>query len=525
MGVARPFCVSSSPAGACLGVCRNVVVNSALTRIQHPCAQRVAHHGRIRCFRRNRELRGLRTALVGSQRVRKWRQDGGVRGAVTVRALEGGSDDDTKGSGLNGDFESEEKAEEAEEEEKRASRENVSNSASKFKQSFIRGTSRYYRELLNVTKEAGVDVEELAGRATSRFQALKEKTEEKTAEVVREIQGRLEAGKEQGSKAVETVRYVYWPQFVAWNRWELWKDIKLWDAQRAGAMVLYALLLGASVRGGYNLVTTPHVSKATARKLAEDYMESIIPEPTERNLRKLKKGLWREQMPEGFRAQKFVKGPDGEYKRDPSYVGENAWADDEDDDDETLEQIIESGGLTEEEKAELQELIEENNRARGLTDARVGTSDVADGVETNARVRGTDKLDGDVATPTSSDIPKEGSESPNNAPKKNWQERLMEWEKLIQREKLQDIKDDQTSKYKALLNHREIEVNFTEEQAEKELQSYKQPAFWVARRWWKYRPKLPYLYFLAKVENLEVTYFFKALTVFKQMKFVLYCPM
>jgi hypothetical protein len=53
-----------------------------------------------------------------------------------------------------------------------------------------------------------------------------------------------------------------------------------------GAMVLYALLLGASVRGGYNLVTIPHVSKATARKLAEDYMESIIPEPTERNLRK-----------------------------------------------------------------------------------------------------------------------------------------------------------------------------------------------------------------------------------------------
>jgi len=95
-------------------------------------------------------------------------------------------------------------------------------------------------------------------------------------------------------------------------------------------------------------------------------------------------------MPEGFRAQKFVKGPDGEYKRDPSYVGENAWADDEDDDDETLEQIIESGGLTEEEKAELQELIEENNRARGLTEARVGTSDVADGVETNARVGGTD---------------------------------------------------------------------------------------------------------------------------------------
>jgi len=51
-------------------------------------------------------------------------------------------------------------------------------------------------------------------------------------------------------------------------------------------MVLYALLLGASVRGGYNLVTIPHVSKATARKLAEDYMESIIPEPTEQNLRK-----------------------------------------------------------------------------------------------------------------------------------------------------------------------------------------------------------------------------------------------
>lgn len=85
--------------------------------------------------------------------------------------------------------------------------------------------------------------------------------------------------------------------------------------------------------------------------------------------------MWRDQMPEGFRAQKYVAGPDGEFKRDPSYVGENAWAE-SDDEEETVEQIVEEAGLTEEEKAELAELIAENRAERGLDPA--GTSATAE---------------------------------------------------------------------------------------------------------------------------------------------------
>ena len=80
---------------------------------------------------------------------------------------------------------------------------------------------------------------------------------------------------------------------------------------------------------------------------------------------RLKKGLWREQMPEDFLAQKWVAGPDGEYKRDPTYVGENAWAE-SDDEGESVEKIAEEGGLTEEEKAELDEIINMTRAHRGL---------------------------------------------------------------------------------------------------------------------------------------------------------------
>lgn len=78
---------------------------------------------------------------------------------------------------------------------------------------------------------------------------------------------------------------------------------------------------------------------------------------------RLKKGLWREETPEGFRAHKYVKGPDGEYKRDPNFVGENAWDDSE---NEPLDKLVEEGNLNDEEKAELLGILNENRSARGL---------------------------------------------------------------------------------------------------------------------------------------------------------------
>lgn len=81
----------------------------------------------------------------------------------------------------------------------------------------------------------------------------------------------------------------------------------------------------------------------------------------------MKQELWKQEMPEGFRAQKFVKGPDGEYKRDPTYVGETAWLTDT---SETVQQIVEkeakAGNLNEEERAELLGFLNEGREEKGL---------------------------------------------------------------------------------------------------------------------------------------------------------------
>lgn len=81
------------------------------------------------------------------------------------------------------------------------------------------------------------------------------------------------------------------------------------------------------------------------------------------NVYRLKKELWKQQQPEGFRARKYVRGPDGEYKRDPTYVGEDAWTED---DDTPLGQLIAHGNLNDEEKAELLELLNGNRAEKGL---------------------------------------------------------------------------------------------------------------------------------------------------------------
>jgi hypothetical protein len=75
--------------------------------------------------------------------------------------------------------------------------------------------------------------------------------------------------------------------------------------------------------------------------------------------------MWRQETPEGFRAHKYVKGPDGEYKRDPNFVGENAW-DEDDSENEPLDKLVEEGNLDDEEKAELLEILNGSRALRGL---------------------------------------------------------------------------------------------------------------------------------------------------------------
>lgn len=63
------------------------------------------------------------------------------------------------------------------------------------------------------------------------------------------------------------------------------QDVKKWNARRIGALVLYGLLVGASVRGVYSTVRNFRLDQ-TEEKLGEAYLEAVIPEPTKENLEK-----------------------------------------------------------------------------------------------------------------------------------------------------------------------------------------------------------------------------------------------
>ncbi|PWA35819.1 AAA+ ATPase domain-containing protein [Artemisia annua] len=97
-----------------------------------------------------------------------------------------------------------------------------------------------------------------------------------------------------------------------------------------------------------------------ATQVSQAYMDALIPDPTPANIRKYKKGLWRKSMPKGLKMKKFIEGPEGTLIHDTSYVGEDAW-DDEDDDDATVsknkvkEIIDRDGRLNTENKSKLQE--------------------------------------------------------------------------------------------------------------------------------------------------------------------------
>lgn len=87
-----------------------------------------------------------------------------------------------------------------------------------------------------------------------------------------------------------------------------------------------------------------------------------------------------------------------------------------------------------------------------------------------------------------------------------WQERLNEWKRIFAEEKIEELTDE-TTRYTVKASMPEVRANYLAEQAaiQSQASSYT-PSFWVARRWWKYRPKLPYTYFLSQVENLQVSY-------------------
>lgn len=246
-------------------------------------------------------------------------------------------------------------------------------------------------------------------------------------------------------------------QFTTWNEWQRWKDINNWDPTRAGVLAIYVLVTIVSCQRIFMAVRAPFRDRQI-KEVSEAYMDALIPEPSPTNIRKYKKGLWRKSMPKGLKMKKFIEGPDGTLIHDTSYVGEDAWEDDDNDataSKDKVKEIIEHDvRLNTQDKKELQE--------------ELGLSDV------------------------------------NQESKGTWQERLQIWKEILRKEQLAEQLDSSRAKYAIEFDMKEVEKSFREDAEVKSEGTEGVRALWISKRWWRYRPKLPYTYFLEKLECSEV---------------------
>ncbi|KAJ6808722.1 ATP-dependent zinc metalloprotease FTSH 12, chloroplastic [Iris pallida] len=272
----------------------------------------------------------------------------------------------------------------------------------------------------------------------------------------------LEAGRlvGRGKAAVDRFRSETVPGFVEWNRWEYWKDVQKWEPKRIGALILYVMIVTFSCRRVCLAITT-RIDRRSRKELTEAYMEALIPEPSPANVRKLKKGVWRKTMAKGLKIKKFIEGPGGTFIQDDSYVGEDAWNDDPEPSQDTVNNIIDKDTtLSHEQKKQLKESLRISGRA-GMS--------------------------------------MEGQESGTS-----WRERLGTWKDILRRDKLAEQYDSLNAKYVVDFDMQEVEKSLRKEVVEKVSDTQGSRALWISKRWWYYRPKLPYTYFLNKLDCSEV---------------------
>ncbi|XP_057453305.1 ATP-dependent zinc metalloprotease FTSH 12, chloroplastic [Lotus japonicus] len=242
-------------------------------------------------------------------------------------------------------------------------------------------------------------------------------------------------------------------QFVDWNRLERWKDLKNWEPKRIGALVLYILVVAFACRGVYVAIQAPYLNRQR-KELTEAYMEALIPEPSPSNIRRFEKGMWKRTMPKGLKMKKLIERPDGTLVHDTTYVGEDAWEDDQETPEEHVKQIIKDDErLNRQEKKEL-------------------TKDL--GISGEVQIEGT------------------------------WRERLHKWKEILRKERLVEQLDSLNAKYVVEFDMKEVENSLRKDVAEKATATPGTRGLWIAKRWWRYRPKLPYNYFLEKLDSSEV---------------------
>ncbi|KAL1205616.1 ATP-dependent zinc metalloprotease FTSH 12 [Cardamine amara subsp. amara] len=244
------------------------------------------------------------------------------------------------------------------------------------------------------------------------------------------------------------------PSFIDWNKWEHWKDIKNWDSKRVAALVIYAFALLFSCQRVYVAVQAPRIERER-RELTESFMDSLIPEPSPGNIEKFKKNMWRKTTPKGLKLKRFIEVPDGTLVHDSSYVGENAWDEDLETTEGSLKQIIDRNARI---QTEAKKKLSQELGVSGETGDNVGT----------------------------------------------WRERLAIWKEMLEREKLSEQLNSSSAKYVVEFDMKEVEKSLREDVIERTSETEGTRALWISKRWWRYRPKLPYTYFLQKLDSSEV---------------------
>ncbi|XP_020574071.1 ATP-dependent zinc metalloprotease FTSH 12, chloroplastic [Phalaenopsis equestris] len=256
-----------------------------------------------------------------------------------------------------------------------------------------------------------------------------------------------------GRMEVDRFRLEMLPAFVDWNRWENWKELNKWEPKRIGAFILYSIIITISCRRIY-VTFASNAYQQSRKELTEAYMEALIPEPTAANVKMFKKGMWRKTMPKGLIVKKFTKGLGGTYIQDNSYVGEDAW----DDDIETSQGVV--SGIFDKDTRLSHDKKEDIKEDLGFSEGQ------------------------DYGT--------------------TWRGRLRMWKEILRKDKLAEQVDSETAKYVVDFDMQELEKSLRKEVERASTNSEGTRALWISKRWWLYRPKLPYTYFLDKLDSSEV---------------------
>lgn len=85
-----------------------------------------------------------------------------------------------------------------------------------------------------------------------------------------------------------------------------------------------------------------------------------------------------------------------------------------------------------------------------------------------------------------------------------WRERLQAWKEVLLKDKLAEQLESLKAQYVVEFDMKEVENSLRKDVIEKAKSTHGNRALWISKRWWRYRPKLPYTYFLQKLDSSEV---------------------